>query len=108
MPPTTNPPRSPASEELLEPAGAKTEQEDAMRARLERLARPHRSGGSVIERASLLAGGSAFDGAVAWIEAHGGVPEMPATPRTQRGLHSPRAAETGTPLRFVLPADALG
>jgi hypothetical protein len=104
MPPTMNPPRPPVPDELLEP---KTEREDAMQARLKRLARPHRSGGWVIERATLLAGGSAFDGAVAWIAAHRGVPEMPAPPRTQRGLHSPRAAETGTPLRFVLPADAL-
>ena len=78
-----------------------------MRVRLKRLARRDRSGGWVIERATLLAGGAALDGAVAWIEAHGGAAEMPAAPRTQRGLHSPRAAATGTPLRFVLPADAL-
>jgi hypothetical protein len=103
-----NPPRPPVSDVLLEPAGVKTEGEDAMRARLKRLARRHGSGGWVIERATLLAGGVAFDGAVAWIEAHGGAPEMPAPPRTHRGLHGARAAATGTPLRFILPADALG
>jgi hypothetical protein len=103
-----NSPRSPVYDGLLEPAEAEsTDGEDAMRARLKRLARRDRSGGWVIERATLLAGGIAFDGAVAWIEAHGGAPEMAAAPRTQAGLHSPRAAATGRPLRFVLPADAL-
>ena len=101
-----NPPSPPVSDALVEPADGKTE--DAMRVRLKRLARRDRSGGWVIERATLLAGGVAFDGAVAWIEAHGGAPEMPVPPRTQRGLHSPRSAATGTPLRFVLPADAHG
>lgn len=81
--------------------------DDAMRDQLKRAARAHRSGGWVIERASLLAGGAKFGAAVAWIEAHGGVPELPAAPRVQRGLHSPRATEDAAPLRFVLPADAL-
>jgi hypothetical protein len=44
---------------------------------------------------------------VAWIEAHGGVPELPVASRLQRGLHSPRGAEGAAPLRFVLPAEAL-
>ena len=103
-----DPPRPPVSDGLLEPAEVTTDGEDAMRVRLKRLARRDRSGGWVVERATLLAGGAALDGAVAWIEAHGGAAEIPAAPRTQRGLHSPRAAATGTPLRFVLPADALG
>src|SRR3954463_12472031 len=81
--------------------------DDAMRAQVKRLARPHRSGGWVIERATLLAAGARFDGAVAWIEAHGGIPELPAAPRSQGGLHSPRATEVRAPLRFVLPAGAL-
>ena len=96
--------RPPAVDALLEPAPVTGE--DAMRDRLKRLARADRSGGWVIERATLLAGGSAFEGAVAWIEAHGGAPEMAAPPQAQRGLHSARAAGNGTPLRFVLPADA--
>jgi hypothetical protein len=102
-----NPPGPPVSDGLLEPAAVETEGEDAMRVRLKRLARRDRSGAWAIERATLLAGGIAFDGAVAWIEAHGGAPEMAAAPRTQRGLHSPRGVVTGTPLRFILPADAL-
>jgi hypothetical protein len=92
---------------LPEPERAESDgDDDAMRARVKRLARPHRSGGWVIERATLLAGGAAFDGAMAWIEAHGGTPELPAVPTGQRGLHGPRAAEALAPLRFVLPADA--
>jgi hypothetical protein len=95
--------------QTTEPAPLETDAEDdAMRARLKRLARPHRSGGSVIERATLLAGGSAFDGAVAWIEANGGTGEMAAPPSAQRGLHSARGTETQTPLRFILPAGTLG
>jgi hypothetical protein len=100
MPPSMNPP---VADELHEPPG-----EDAMRVRLKRLARPHRAGGWAIERAALLAGGSSLDGAVAWIEAHGGAPEMAAPPKAQRGLHSAREVASGTPQRFILPADALG
>lgn len=96
------------SEVLLEPAAAESDPEDdAMRARVKRLARPHRSGGWVIERAALLAGGAEFKGVLAWIDTHGGVPELPALPRSQGGLHSPRATEVRVPLRFVLPASAL-
>jgi hypothetical protein len=49
---------------------------------------------------------------MAWIEAHGGEAEARAAPRSQRGLHSPRlATDNGgetTPLRFILPASAVG
>ena len=55
----------------------------------------------------MLAGGTEFGAAVAWIEAYGGVPELPAATRLSRGLHSQRATEHAAPLRFVLPADAL-
>jgi hypothetical protein len=75
---------------------------------VKRLARPHRSGGWVVERAALLAGGAEFGGALAWIEAHGGISESPAVPRSRGGLHGPRATEVRAPLRFVLPAGALG
>jgi hypothetical protein len=84
-----------------------TTADDEMRAQVKRAARPDRSGGWVVERATLLAGGPEFSAAVAWIEAHGGVPELPAPPRTQRGLHSQRVTEEVAPLRFVLPVDAL-
>jgi len=84
-----------------------TTDDDATRAEVRRAARPDRSGGWVIERAALLAGGTEFGAAVAWIEAHGGVPELPAATRMSRGLHSQRGTEDAAPLRFVLPADAL-
>ena len=91
-----------------EPAPVESgDEHDATRAEVKRLARPHRSGGWVVERASLLAGGADFGAAVAWIEAHGGVAEQPAAPKLQGGLHSPRGVESVAPLRFVLPADAL-
>ena len=98
--PTMQPP---PTSRLLSRAG----RDDATRAEVKRLARPHRSGGWVVERASLLAGGADFGAAVAWIEAHGGVAEQPAAPKLQGGLHSPRGVESVAPLRFVLPADAL-
>jgi hypothetical protein len=78
-----------------------------------RLARPHPSGGVVIERAAILAEGADFAAVMEWITAHGGKPEtMPAAPR--RGLHGARLNDSRgtessrTPLRFVLPAGALG
>src|SRR4051794_14421912 len=100
-----DPMTSTGSARLAEPKRAENHgDDDAMRARLKRLARPHRSGGWVIERATLLAEGAAFDGALAWIEAHGGTPELPAVSTGRRGLHSPRSAAPRAPLRYVLPA----
>jgi len=90
--------------------------EDAARdaeihALVKRLARPHPSGGDVVERAALLASGD-FAAAMAWIADHGGVAEAMASEAPRRGLHGPRlglsgGAETRTPLRFVLPAGSL-
>jgi hypothetical protein len=77
-----------------------------------RLARPHASGGVVIERAAILAEGANFAAVMEWITAHGGKPEtMSAAPR--RGLHGARINDSRetesaqTPRRFVLPAGAL-
>jgi hypothetical protein len=83
--------------------------DDAMRLLVTRLARPHRSGGRAIERASLLSSGADFDAAMAWIKRHGGEPELPAASRSSGGLHSARlSGNAPAPLRFVLPAGALG
>jgi hypothetical protein len=84
--------------------------DDALRLLVTRLARPHRSGGRAIERASLLSSGTDFNAAVAWIEAHGGEPELPAASRSSGGLHSDRHGVSGgsAPLRYVLPAGSLG
>jgi hypothetical protein len=77
-----------------------------------RLARPHASGGVVIERAAILAEGADFAAVMEWITAHGGKPEtLSAAPR--HGLHGARLSDSGgtespqTPLRFVLPVGAL-
>jgi hypothetical protein len=75
------------------------------------LARPHSSGGDVVERADLLASGN-YVAAMEWIADHGGVAEAMASEAPRRGLHGPRQGLSGgteprTPRRFVLPAGAL-
>ena len=85
--------------------------DDDIRALVARLSRPHRSGGKVIERASLLAAGSDFDAVIAWIEAHGGEAVAPAAAKgSGGGLYSARAeaqSATKVPLRYIVPAGAL-
>jgi hypothetical protein len=83
--------------------------DDAIRDLVARLARPHPSGGRVIERATLLASGADFRAVMRWIEAHGGRPEAPAAPRSERGLYGSRdtARRDPEPLRFILPPTAL-
>jgi hypothetical protein len=96
----------------LEPAPQKKApaDDDATRAVVTRLSRRHSSGGTVIERAAILAEGTDSARVVAWVVAHGGQPEAAAVTLT-RGLHSPRLdGPTGAvraPLRYVLPAGAL-
>jgi hypothetical protein len=77
-----------------------------------RLARPHSSGGEVIERAAILAEGSDSAAVIAWITAHAGIPEAAAPSAPRHRLHGARVdnregAQAGTPLRFVLPAGSL-
>jgi hypothetical protein len=77
-----------------------------------RLARPHASGGVVIERAAILAEGADFSAVMEWIIAHGGKPETTLSAAPRRGLHGLRlndssGTESRPPLRFVLPAGAL-
>jgi hypothetical protein len=88
-----------------------TPQDVEIHALVKRLARPHPSGGDVVERAALLASGSDFPAVMAWIADHAGVAETMAA-EAPRGLHGPRLGLSGssgprTPLRFVLPAGAL-
>jgi hypothetical protein len=83
-----------------------------IRAIVKRLARPHSSGGDVIERAAILAEGADFAAVMEWITAHAGIPEAQVAEAPSHGLHGSRlsysgSAEPRTPLRFVLPADAL-
>lgn len=86
--------------------------DEDIRALLARLARPHSSGGRVIERADLLAAGPDFVSIMAWITDHSGVPDTAVASAPRRGLHGGRLHDGGsegaaTPLRYVLPAAAL-
>jgi hypothetical protein len=84
-----------------------------IRSLLSRLARPHASGGQVIERAAILAEGAEFPAIMAWITAHAGAPETTTAPSSVGGLHSARMNEGGgagrrAPQRYVLPTATLG
>jgi hypothetical protein len=76
------------------------------------LARPHRSGGVVIERAAILAAGADYTTIMDWIAAHSGAPETAAPAARSRGIHGSRinggeGTTSRQPMRFVLPAGAL-
>jgi len=86
--------------------------DDAIRSLVTRLARAHSSGGSVIERAAIVAAGADSEAVMTWIVAHGGKPEATVQTSTRRGLHGSRLHDSGvsaprTASRFVLPAGAL-
>jgi hypothetical protein len=86
--------------------------DEAIRSLLRRLGRSDRSGGTVIERAAILAEGADFDAVMAWILAHGGEPEVTSAKASSTGLYGSHVqdggrAESPPPSRFVLPADAL-
>ena len=86
--------------------------DEEIRILLSRLSRRHPSGGTVVERAQIMA--EAIDSAavVDWILAHDGEPEAAADTPSKGGLHSARlsgpiGSEPRPPARYVLPADAL-
>jgi hypothetical protein len=86
--------------------------DDAIRSLVARLARAHPSGGTVIERAAIMAAGGDSDAIATWIAAHGGQPEAAVETTTRHGLHGARVHTSGgaaprAPSRFVLPAGAL-
>ena len=84
--------------------------DDAIRVLVKRLARPHPSGGTVVERAAVIAEGTGAEEVMTWIVAHGGKPEAAAKAAAPRGIHAARyEADPGSrpASRFVLPADAL-
>jgi hypothetical protein len=85
--------------------------DDAIRALVARLARAHPSGGTVIERAAIVAEGADFEALMTWIVAHGGKPEAMVETSARHGLHGSRRHASGgseprAPSRFVLPAGA--
>ena len=86
--------------------------DQAIRSLLTRLGRTDPSGGTVIERAAILAEGADFDAVMTWIVSHGGEPEVRAAKKSSSGLHGSsvqdsRGTESRPPSRFVLPAGAL-
>jgi hypothetical protein len=86
--------------------------DDEIRALLSRLSRRHPSGGSVIERAAIVAEGADSTAVVAWILDHAGEPEAAVDKSSKGGLHGPRVSEPigpgpRAPARYVLPAGAL-
>ena len=87
-------------------------EDDAILALVTRLARPHASGGDVIERAAILAAGADSPAVIAWIISHAGEPESAVVSASANGLHGARLggtrdAPSRPPLRFVLPAGTL-
>ena len=86
--------------------------DDAIRSLLTRLARAHPAGGTVIERAAIVAAGADSDAVMTWILAHGGKPEAAVETPTRHGLHGSRLHTGGgsaprAPSRYVLPAGVL-
>ena len=81
----------------------------AIRAVVARLSRPDPSGGSVIERAAIMAEGADSKAIIRWIVAHAGRPEATAPPAAGRGLHAERMTRGAEqqPRRYVLPAGVL-
>ena len=68
--------------------------DEAIRSLLTRLGRTDRSGGTVIERAAILAEGADFDAVMTWIVSHGGEPEVRAAKKTSSGLHGSRVQDS--------------
>jgi hypothetical protein len=86
--------------------------DDEIRALLRRLSRTHPSGGTVIERAAIVAEGADSAAVVTWILDHAGEPEAAVDRSSKRGLHGtglsgPVGPDSRSPARYVLPAGAL-
>jgi hypothetical protein len=82
---------------------------DETAALVRRLARPHASGGMVIERSVILAEGTNSAVILSWISEHDGIADSTAPSTRSRGLHGPCAAtprQDAPARRFVLPAHA--
>lgn len=84
----------------------------AIKAIVTRLARRHPSGGTVIERAAIMAEGEDSPAIISWITAHDGEPELLPQAGVAGGLHSGKMSGTTRigsrpPLRYVLPPGTL-
>jgi hypothetical protein len=85
--------------------------EDAIRVLLNRLARAHPSGGTVIERSAIPAEGTGSQAVLKWIITHGGQAEAVVATPARRGLHGLDQRTIGgsgpdVPSRYILPAGA--
>jgi len=86
--------------------------DQAIRTLVTQLARAHPSGGSVVERAAIVAAGGDSRAVVTWIVDHGGAPEAAETTSHRHGLHGALrhaggGSEPRAPSRYVLPSGAL-
>jgi hypothetical protein len=86
--------------------------DQAIRSLVTRLGRSHPSGGTVVERAAIVAEGADSRAVVTWIVDHGGTPEVAVPTSHRRGLHGALmhpggGSEPRAPSRYVLPAGAL-
>ena len=61
--------------------------DEAIRTLVKRLARAHPSGGTVIERAAIVAEGAGSNAVLTWITAHGGEPQAAVHTARSHGLH---------------------
>jgi hypothetical protein len=78
--------------------------DDGIRLLVERLSRPHRSGGRVIERATILAEGLRSTAVLDWLSDHDWTPEVDAPKEKPRGgLHGTRddGRRNQMPRRYV-------
>jgi hypothetical protein len=86
--------------------------EERIRDVVTRLSRRHQSGGTVIERAAIVAEGAASQSILAWILAHDGQPEALAPAIARGGLHGGSlngnsGLDASAPRRYVLPPGVL-
>ncbi|MGO9488678.1 MAG: hypothetical protein ACLQBB_06585 [Solirubrobacteraceae bacterium] len=82
---------------------------DETAALVRRLARPHASGGMVIERSVILAEGANSAAILSWISEHDGIADSTTPSTRSHGLHGSRdnaPSQAGPARRFVLPARA--
>lgn len=82
---------------------------DATAALVKRLARPHSSGGMVIERSVILAEGANSAAILSWISEHDGIGDFTVSSTPSQGIHGSRAnlsRQDAPARRFVLPAHA--
>jgi hypothetical protein len=84
---------------------------DAIGVVVRRLARPHPSGGTVIERSVILAEGAESAAIFSWISDHDGVADSTSASPRSSGLHGARersggSQQLGPARRFVLPEGA--